>query len=701
MKQNILTGAKHGFLVWTVYGLVEFGLSCAISLLLDPDVELLKWQLRPIALVFGVYMLVGLIVGGSSGVLLGWIRGRGNGDADQLQGFAAALTLVLAFAANLARAWPLVASEYVALAVAVILGALFAGALVSSVWQERAAFLANPAAVSLLLLTVPWVNRAALIDRSTIQRVAASLLMFSAVVMLAALWHRFRRSQTKTVRWRAAIAGTATVLLLSGALVSRVTPTVKANNNGPATPEKPNVVLITMDTVRADHLSLYGYERDTTPHLRDLAREATVYIHAIATSDETLTTHASIFTGLYPSWHGAYDDPPEHPYGRALAPRFTTLTQVLRADGYWTGAEIANFGLLGPGMGMDRGFSVYQTHRALRLSEVAFESPRPFYLRTGARFLLTSIAVNTDEFTTRCLRAADINRRTFALLDQAKQAGPFFLFVNYMDAHGPYVLPAPFDTRFPGRDSHFKTADIWQMTWGVLSGKRHLSKAERSHLVSQYDGGIAYEDEEIGKLLARLRELGLYENTLIIITGDHGETFGEHGLMQHGVGSVYQDLVHVPLLIKYPKQHEGRKSDALVSHVDLMPTVLDLVGAPLPAGVQGRSLRSPRSDSDAVYSEAFPPPNAGNLNPRFRGYRRAIFAGSSKLITWTQGASELYDLAADPEERRNLYRTDDSRDTALVERLQKWAATAPRKFDQSGKHDKSTVEKLKSLGYAQ
>lgn len=700
MKENILTGAKYGFLVWTVYGLVEFGLSCAIPLLVEPDVELLGWQLRPLALVFGVYMLVGVIVGGSSGVLRGWLGGR-KGDANQPHRFAAALTLAVAFAANLARAWPLAPSEDIALAIAVMLGVLFAGALVSSVWQERAAFLANPAAVSLLLLSVPWVNRAALIDRSTIQRVAASVLMLAAVVTLAALWQRFRGSHTKTVRWRAAIAGTATVLVLSGALVSRITPTVKANNNGPATYGKPNVVLITMDTVRADHLSLYGYERDTTPHLRDLAHEATVYTRAIATSDETLTTHASIFTGLYPSWHGAYDDPPEHPYGRALAPSFTTLTQVLRTDGYWTGAEIANFGLLGMEMGMGSGFSVYQTHRAMRLSEVAYEPPRPFYLRTGARVLLSSLAINTDEFETRCLRAADINRRAFALLDQAKRAGPFFLFVNYMDAHGPYVLPAPFNMRFPGRDSHFKTADMWQMTWGVLSGKRHLNQAERSHLASQYDGGIAYEDEEIGKLLTRLRQLGLYENSLIIITGDHGEAFGEHGLMQHGVGSVYQDLVHVPLLIKYPNQHEGHESEALVSHVDLMPTVLDLVGASIPAGVQGRSLRSPRGDSDAVYSEAFPPPNASNLNPRFRGFRRAIFAGSWKLITWTQGTAELYDVAADPEETRNLYRTDESRDTALVERLQKWAILAPPKFQQSGKQDKSTVEKLKSLGYAQ
>jgi arylsulfatase A-like enzyme len=456
-----------------------------------------------------------------------------------------------------------------------------------------------------------------------------------------------------------------------------------------------------MDTVRADHLSLYGYERDNTPNLRDLAREATVYTRAIATSDETLTTHASIFTGLYPSWHRAYDDPPWYPYGRALASRFPTMAQVLRVNGYWTGAEIANFGLLGSEMGMGRGFSVYETPRAVRLSEVAYEPRRPFYLRTGVQLLLNRLDVKTDELTTRCLRAADIDGRAFTLLDQAKQAGPFFLFVNYMDAHGPYVLPAPFNKMFTDRDPQFKTADIWEMTWDVLSGKHQVSEAEKSHLVSQYDGGIAYEDEEIGKLLARLRELGAYENTLIIITGDHGETFGEHDLMQHGMGAVYQDLVHVPLLIKYPSQKDGHHSDALVSQVDLMPTILDSVGISPPASVQGRSLRTSCCDSDAVYSEAFPTPTASILNPRFQGLRRAIVAGSWKLITWSQGPSELYDLAADPGEAHNLYRADDPRTAALVDRLQKWAATVPPKVDQLGKQDKSTVEKLKSLGYAQ
>jgi arylsulfatase A-like enzyme len=701
LRQNILTGATRGLLTWLVYGIVEFVLACGIPLLFVPGVELLGWQLRPIALLFGLYALFGTVLGVISGVLLTWTdRHSGSSKSHET---AAALTLVLAFVANLIPAWPLSPSEYFALAIAVMLAASFAGALASSVWEEFTGFLANPWALSLLLLSVPWVNRIALVDHSTTLRVGVSLLLLGVILLLAALWYRLRSGRYEIVRRQAVLAGTASLLLLSAALFGGRTSIARADqNSGVQGSGKPNVVLITMDTVRADHLSLYGYERDTTPYLRDLVREATVYTRAAATSDQTLTTHASILTGLYPSWHGSYVAPPNYPYGRPLAARHITLAEVLRANGYWTAAEVANYGMLAPWMGMAKGFAEYHSPRAIRLSQLPWEFAQPFYLRERAWHLLSPV-VDTAAFETHCLRGADINRHAFALLDRARNGDqPFFLFLNYMDAHGPYVVPPPFNTRFPGRDPHFKRLpDHMWLTFGVNGGQRQISTAERRHLVSQYDGGIAYEDEQIGSLIARLRELGLYENTLIVITGDHGEALGEHDLMQHAVGSVYQDLVHVPLLIKYPKQHEARQSDALASQVDLMPTVLDLVGVALPTGVQGRTLRLPRTgESDAVYSDAIAPLSLFQ-NPRFRGIRRGIFAGSWKLITWTQGPPELYDLAADPEETRNLYRSGDSRANQLADRLSAWAATAPHQIEQPHKLDNNTVERLKSLGYAQ
>ena len=265
----------------------------------------------------------------------------------------------------------------------------------------------------------------------------------------------------------------------------------------------------------------------------------------------------------------------------------------------------------------------------------------------------------------------------------------------------PYVPPPPFNARFPGRDPHIEPRSEGNLAFAVNTVQRHISAAEKRHFISQYDGGIAYMDSEIGKLLARLHELKLYDNTLIIITADHGEAFGDHDLMTHELGFVYQDQVHVPLLIKYPRQHEAHQFGALVSQVDLMPTVLDLVGYPLPS-LQGRTLKLLRNeDSHAVYSQAaartVPPP----MNRRLRGVRRAIIAGHWKLIAWTEGAPELYDLAVDPDEIHNLYRVDDLNAKALADRLSAWVATAPQTFEDPAKLDKSSFEKLKSLGYAQ
>lgn len=701
MKPNILSGAKHGLWMWLAYGVVEFALSCGIPLLFQPDVELLGWQLRPIALVFSVYALIGVVLGGIAGAIVGSAGQYGDTGSGKRHRVAAALTLVMAFLANLIPVRALAPSEYVALAIAAMLGASFVGALASSVWLERGAFLANPWAVSLLLLTVPWVNRVALVNHSTILRTAVSVLLLGVVVTLAVLWHRLRSGRVQIVRRQAVLAGTASLLLLGAALFVGRTSIARANqNSGGEKSGKPNVVLITMDTVRADHLSLYSYERDTTPNLRSLARESTVYSRAFATSDETLTTHASIFTGLYPSWHHAYAAPPDFPHGRPLGARYITLAQVLRSNGYWTAAEIANYGFLAPEMGMAKGFAVYHTGRPMRLSELSWESPRPFYLRERVRRLLR-LAVDISAFDARVLRAGDVTRHGLALLDRAKHGDrPFFLFLNYMDAHGPYSVPSSFTRQF--RNPSAKAVDFLGVAWAVDTGKRHMTSDERSEIVAQYDAGIAYEDQEIGKLVTRLRELRLYEDTMIIITGDHGDLFGEHDLVGHALGSVYQGLVHVPLLIKYPGQHERLQSDALVSHVDLMPTVLDVSGCAPPAGLQGKTLLQPRIGESEIYSEAVSPVSSMSLsNPRLRGFRRGIFAGSEKLITWTDGPPELYDVSTDPEETRNLYQKGDPRAKALADRLAAWVATSPRNLDQPGKADRDSVEKLKSLGYAQ
>ena len=622
LKRNIFTGIRCGLKVWLAYGVVEFVLTCAVPMLTRRDTILLGWQWRLIAAVFGVYAVFGIVLGGAGGALLSWTGRHRQGSRAGDYEIVAGLTLVLAFVVNLVPAWPLARSEYVALAIAVMLAAGFAGALASIVSRKHIVFLANPWTVGLLLLTWPWVSREAMLGYSVTLKTTVCLMLVSLIVGVSAVWDRWRLRPIATVGKRAVAAAAAVVLLLIAA-GWRTTPTVHATQStGAASGGKYNVLLITLDTIRADHLSVYGYDRDTTPRLRDFAREATVYTRAVAVSDITPSSHASIFTGFYPSWHGTYVVPSEYPYGRPLSSRSVTLAELLRSNGYRTVAVAANQAYLQPSMGVVKGFEVSDVRSPVRLCS----SGPTLYLREGARRVLR-LLMDTNAFEALVVRAADINQRALAMLEEPGRTGPFFLFINYMDSHMPYVPPAPFNTRFEGRNPDFKPyADHTELSNAVDYGKRHVNAMESKHLVSQYDGGLAYMDSEIGKLLGRLRDLGLYENTLIIITGDHGEAFGERDIIQHSRGSAYQDQVHVPLLIKYPGQHEARRSDDLVSHVDLMPTVLDWSGCAVPAGLQGRSLRLPRTgDSDVVYAEARAA-GALSTSPRFRGVRRAIFS---------------------------------------------------------------------------
>jgi len=201
----------------------------------------------------------------------------------------------------------------------------------------------------------------------------------------------------------------------------------------------------------------------------------------------------------------------------------------------------------------------------------------------------------TGSFDAFFLRAADINSRAFRALDEVRARKPFFLFLNYMDAHFPYTPPAEFRDRFPAQRVHLRPVAAYnEMDNSINTGRRRLTEAEKESLIAGYDGGIAYLDAEIGKLFDRLRASGAFENTLIIVTSDHGEAFGEHNLIGHTVTSVFQNGAHIPLLVKFPRQRDGQRSSAMVSHVDLLPTVLDITGYPPTSGLQGRSLRSPR-----------------------------------------------------------------------------------------------------------
>jgi len=713
LGQLVAAAAVHGLVAGAIYALVE----CWF-------VVILPWLSRPAYLYvphhwgFTLFTFVVYPALGAAAMALFGLLARAIGSAALLPETevrerchaAATATVVLAFAANLVERRPFGFSVMLPL-LAICLALLAACALTAwpGVWRSRLRFLANTWTASLLLLGLPFVDEQLLGVHSRAVKAPYLAAYFAVAVAgcfcLQKLYAIRIDPAAAMLAGRSAVAFTrlAPLVLLSLglSLVPRQAPLVAAPGPRESTPRRgrPNVILITLDTVRADHLSAYGYPRDTTPNLVKLAAQATLYRRAIASSDMTLATHASLFTGKYPSWHGAHHTPSAG-NGAPLSEKATTLAEMLAAEGYLTLGLVANHGFLSDAFGFAQGFHYYD--QRLPVTLLGSGTPPQHLLRSGLRRQLARF-VSPQQSDVSSRRAQEMNNEVFAVLHKARQTdAPFFLFVNYMEAHWPYVPPPPFDTLFPGRDPHFTTARQGRLWHEIMTGKGKMSEPLRQHLVSQYDGAIASLDFHLGKLFAWLKEQGLFEDSLIIITSDHGEAFGDRELMFHGV-SVYQDQVHIPLIIKYPRSHERQVIEAPVSVVDVLPTVMEVVGRPVPPEVQGVSLLSPasRSASRILISETFPDRIVLGCHPRFRRVERAVTSGSLKLITSTAGKRELYDLARDPNETQSVYKQHQefarTLQAHLDARLKSLAAVSDAPFQL----DRQTIERLRTLGYVQ
>jgi arylsulfatase A-like enzyme len=464
-------------------------------------------------------------------------------------------------------------------------------------------------------------------------------------------------------------------------------------------PNRPNVILVTLDTVRADHLSLYGYERDTSPNLKRFSEQATLYTRAIATSDMTLPSHASIFTGLYAKKHRAHFDPPRLLLGRPLKDRFHTIAESLSENGYTAMGVVANHGFLSRQFGFHQGFEYYDQ----RVPVPFLGFTKAYYIRQGIRNILIRF-FPLRYFEPVYRNAEKINEQVFSLLYRVRQKEnrPIFLFVNYMDTHWPYIPPDPFDKLYPGKIERYTSAHYVSMQSQVLKLDRKVTQKERSHLVSQYDGEIVYLDAQLGNLFKKIKDLGLYDNSIIIITSDHGEAFGERGFVGH-VNSVYQDQIWVPLIIKYPKISRKAVVHDLVSLIDLMPTVLDVLNFPIPSNIDGISLLKQSKDkSRPIIAESYPGDLRWNLHPRFERTECAIFSEPYKFITSTSGKRELYNLSKDPTEKEDLSVSDREISRKLEAEMNQWvnsAEFADTEAASAPKFDTDTINRLKSLGY--
>ena len=711
-------GAIQGLVAWTAYAAVE---CCFLSII--PRFRPAGFSDTPPAwrqtvLSFGLYMAIGLLLGALSGLAFGLGARRlpvlGKANAARLLSAAATFTLTWALAINLAVMSVPGPSIRVRFLVTVLLSAGVAWSAGSGLWAERLSCFLNPWSISLLLLGLPWINR------------QLSMRVSSAVVGGSALAYLLAVSFASWLLQRVLGAGRSgrytegpallpkKTLALLGAAVAMVIGTAYALDDraNPETPKlppttsgagRPNVVVVVMDTVRADHLSLYGYERETTPNLKKFAEDATIYTQAIAPSDMSLSSHASLFTGLYARRHGARYIEPNGPLnqeaGTPLAGKFRTLAEILSENGYLTMGVAANQAYLGDTFGLSQGFALHSlvgtTARAPRVRE--------FYLRAGLAKLSKALPGSVFGGDVIHNQAEDVNRLVFPLVDRAGRSGnPFFLFVNYMDAHEPYHPPPPFDALFPGRDGTVTRDRYYKLMWHVNALTEKMTERERRHAVSQYDGGIAYIDFHLGKLFGQLQRLGLYENSLLLITSDHGEAFGDRDLVGHGGLSVYQDLVHVPLLIRYPNSHQKAVADDPVSLVDVMPTILDVLDLEIPKDIDGQSLRNMEPGIPRiVITETFPGTRLLGLHPRFRRVERALFSGSLKFIHSTAGKRELYDLSKDQNENRNLYHKEDGVSGELEARLNQWLRTIGEERSAPTKLGKDVRDRLKSLGYLQ
>jgi len=678
---------------------------------LTPFVDPVQAPGSPVdAMGFALLGAAWLLAGSIAGALVGWIAGRGSPAASHGERLGALTTLV---PVSMVAAHAIAVTPPVSRLAFLLAGSGLAAALaLTRGLGARGRVLAAAASPWIL---APWLvalSAAMLgVERhaSAGRQAGVALALGAAALAVAGLAGlaspRLGRGSPGAPRAASGLAVSILAWLAALALGSVAQAARRPELPPPRATDaaaRPSVVLVTLDTVRGDHLSLYGYERDTSPRLAEFARRATVYTRAIASSDLTLSTHASLFTGLYAFQHGARAAQARG--ATALADGFQTLAEVLRDAGYLTVGVAANPSYLAKRYGVAQGFAHYDDRvPAPRLPELPSQLPGHSIGRLLSGLGLGGEAFERADESYRV--AAEINREVFALLDRlAARPDPFFLFVNYMDAHWPYDPPPPYDGRFPGRLPPGEDPPGLETLRAARQLEAAPSEAQRRYMVSLYDGEIAYLDAELGRLLERLDSLGLLDRSLVVITADHGEAFGEHGLYSHGV-SVYQDQVHVPLVIRRPGQQRGEVSEVWASSVDLLPTVLDALGMPVPERLGGRRLAGVSllgEDPGArrvVMSESYPDPTLFAANPRFRRVERAVFDGDQKLIASSDGRRQLYDLRLDPGEERDLHSAPGGA-SHLEARLAEWLAEAPGGTGDAPLLDEATLRRMRALGYA-
>jgi len=688
----------QGTLYWLTYGLVDY-IVCAILPLLKSSRALATpthWRWNAIVLVS--YAAAGALSGVLGYLLIRLLAKSKHENALRLQSHVALYS----------GAWTLAAAGVIAVfhntgsfapflsAGGLLILAVLAVAAVSESWETGALLLASPWLSAIVLLLPPVIYRHADLARAT--RLAAGLCSVLAIAAARILWHVLPLPALRPHTTRARLAWISGGIAVSaictfGVTFGRELRPENAAKQLAGTAKAPNVVLIVMDTVRGDHTSLLGYHRDTTPQLRGLAANATSFQNAFAVSDMTLSTHASMFTGLYPRQHGAYCAGVESDRGRPLRESFDTLAELLSRSGYSTMAAAANSIYLRSEWGLDQGFQY-------------FDLPDPLLVKqytVGIRDLIRGALrrfIDVRDYEAQFQSADLINRDALNLLTAAEtKKSSFFLFVNYMDAHEPYMAKAPFDHRFGTADSAWTSENYMFVKLDFRLKNMKVPKRTVDLLTTLYDNSIAYEDDQIGSLIRTLKERNLYDNSLIIVTADHGEGLGSSRVLSHP-GSVYQAHVGIPLIVKYPHQQEGAVMEQAVSQIDLLPTILAAAGVKPPANLPGVDLHQiDQTASRNLLSVSYP--CLASTVPSLNRTTTSVISGQMKYIESTNGNQELYDLRRDPMESVNLIGTHSPEQLLLSTSLERMRRTLVPDRRATAQENTDGMRRLRGLGYVQ
>jgi arylsulfatase A-like enzyme len=405
-------------------------------------------------------------------------------------------------------------------------------------------------------------------------------------------------------------------------------------------PRRPNVVLISIDMLRPDHLGCHGYERDTSPSIDRLAREGVRFAEHVSSAPWTLPAHTAMFTSVPDSVHGVVD-----PIGTALAPGFVTLAERLQDAGYATGGVFAG-PYLHPAFGLGQGFDRY-VDRGKYLGDVDLDAQHEWSMNEAVMRASHHGVTNEDVYAS-----------TRSFLEEHAGKRPFFAFVHLWDVHFDFTPPPPYDKLFDpdytgpitGRDFFFDPAI-----------NAAMPERDREHLIALYDGEIRWTDEVVGRIRADLERLGLAEDTLVIITSDHGTELFDHGQKGHRT-TLYDEQLRIPLVLWFPARLAPRVVDTQTRMIDLAPTILDLVDLGAPDGWLGESL-VPLADGAPLGFDNVAVSELMSVGRELRSVRTK----EAKLVVDTaSGGSAWWDLAADPYELEPLEVDASPQATALT-----------------------------------